>query len=422
MKRFLSYRQRGLSLVELAVAMVIIGILGVIVWRWVMATREPLQRPAMLAQLSQAQAAVEGFVLANSRLPCPAADAGGVAACGDASAVFLPWRTLGMGSEFNNIHYGVNRGGSLDLTVDTAVAAPMVSPDLFLDLPGIAVPEHTDDSGEATSEAKAAANAAIAAIAASHGRRTVVNGLDWCHVLRRYAANPVVTGVAPTAANPAAVGVLVAGSAADSVPVAYILVHPGANNQFDGHNAVGASSVWKFDFPGRSQSSDFDDLSLAVGPADLSARIGCVARLSGMQAAAQGAYAAYDTVRVMQEYWSLRVYDVTAKVSAVSSAETGVVLAAMGIALGTSGTVFSIASSANTEGVTAFEIAIAAVNLGMAIAENVIAKEDLDEAKAELVAAKAKRLAADAYAVRIYNSFTQAMNAAIQLDQKGLNP
>ena len=44
MRRFFSRRQRGLSLVELAVAMVIVGILGLIVWRWVMATREPLQR------------------------------------------------------------------------------------------------------------------------------------------------------------------------------------------------------------------------------------------------------------------------------------------------------------------------------------------------------------------------------------------
>ena len=410
MRRFFSRRQRGLSLVELAVAMVIVGILGLIVWRWVMATREPLQRPAMLAQLSEAQAAVEGFVLANSHLPCPASDAGGVAACGDANAVFLPWRTLGMGSEFNNLHYGVSRGGSLDLAAGITVAAPSVSPDLYLDLPGLAVPEHTEDSGAATDAATDAANAAVASIAAAKGRRTVVNGLDWCHVLRRYAANS------------AAPGVLAAGSAADSVPVAYILVHPGANNQFDGNNAVGASSVWKFDFPGRPQSSDFDDLSLAIGPADLSARIGCVARLSAMQAAAQGAYAAYDTARVMQEYWSLRISDVSAKESELEGANTGVVLAAMGIALGTSGTVISIASAANTEGVTAFNIAIAAVNLSMAIAENVLANEDLQEAKDELVATKEKRLAADAYAVHIYNSFTQAMNAAIQLDQKGLNP
>lgn len=410
MRRVLSRRQRGLSLVELAVAMVIIGILGVIVWRWVVATREPLQRPAMLAQLSEAQSAVEGFVLANSHLPCPASNAGGVSACLDASAVFLPWRTLGMGSEFNNIHYGVNRGGSMDLAADTTLAAPTVAPDFYLDLAGLAIPEHTDDSGAATAAATAAANAAVEAIATAKERRAVVNGLDWCHVLRRYAADTAVPGV------------LGAGSAADSVPVAYILVHPGANNQFDGNNAVGASPAWRFDFPGRPQSSDFDDLSLAVGPSDLSARIGCVARLSAMQAAAQGAYAAYDTARVMQEFWSLRISDVSAKMSDVEGAKTGVVLAAMGIALGTSGTVMSIASSANTEGVTAFEIAVAAVNLGLAIAENVLANKDLEDAEAELVATKAKRLAADAYAVHIYSSFTQAMNASIQLDQKGLNP
>lgn len=62
-KRSLPRRQTGFSLVELGVVMAIVGIIGIIVWRWVVSTREPLQRPAILSQLAEAQAAVEGFVL-----------------------------------------------------------------------------------------------------------------------------------------------------------------------------------------------------------------------------------------------------------------------------------------------------------------------------------------------------------------------
>lgn len=162
MKRFLLHRERGLSLVELAVAMAVIGILGVLVWRWVVSTREPLQRPAMLAQLAEAQSAVEGFVLANSTMPCPASDAQGVQACGDADAVFLPWRTLGLGSQFNQIHYGVNRGGSMDLALNTATAPKLASPDLYIEFTGLAVPAHQTGLTPSAGVTSALANATSA--------------------------------------------------------------------------------------------------------------------------------------------------------------------------------------------------------------------------------------------------------------------
>lgn len=82
----------------------------------------------------------------------------------------------------------------------------------------------------------------------------------------------------------------------------------------------------------------------------------------------------------------------------------------------------SIASAANTEGVTAFTVAIAAVNLGASIAETVLAAQALDEAKAALEVSRQKRLAADTYAIQVYESFTNALTDAINLDEKGLNP
>lgn len=418
-------RESGFSMVELAVAMAIIGLIGIFVWRWVVSTREPMQRPAMLHQLSEAQAAVEGFVLRNARLPCAAAGTNGNESCGDAAAVRLPWRTLGLSSEFGSLHYGVNRGGGWDLAeIPNLLLRPAdgVSPDLNIEFTGMPeLPEYPptlETPTSASAAVVAAAGRASAAIAAAKARRVDLvsgapappNGLDWCRVLRRFAANPT------------AAGVLTAGNVADSVPVAFVLVHPGENGTFDGNNAVGAGGSWRFDFPGRPQDNNFDDIALAVGPADLAARIGCAARLSEMQAVAQGAYAAYDNARVMQEYWKLRVFDIESSESAVQSAETGVALAAMGLALATASGVLSIASAANTEGVTAFIVVMAAANVAVSIAETVLAAEELVEAQQALEVSKQKQAAADAYAVTLYDTFTSTLNHAISLDTKGLNP
>jgi hypothetical protein len=185
---------------------------------------------------------------------------------------------------------------------------------------------------------------------------------------------------------------------------------------------VGGGGAWRFDLPGRPQSADFDDISLAVGPADLAGRMGCVARLSAMQAAAQGAYAAYDNARVMQEYWSLRLFDIAQAESALEGAETGVIMSAMGLALATASTVISIASAANTEGVTAFTVAMAAVNMAMAIADVALSAEGLLDAQEGLAESQAKLAASHVYATQVYNSLADALRHAIVLDEKGLNP
>jgi hypothetical protein len=348
---------------------------------------------------------VEGFVLANHRLPCAASGTNGTEDCGNtsAAAVLLPWRTLGLPSRMGQLHYGVNRGASLDLA-----SAPTASafPDLNINYtPAIPVLALSTDAG-----VNAAAAALTAAITAANGRRAVINGLDWCRVVRRLAANPT------------AAGVLTAGNLTASIPVAFVIAHPGVSGVFEGSNVPGGAAGFRFDMPGRAQDSNFDDLSVAVGAGDLASRIGCVSRLGAMQAAAQGAYTAYDNVRVVQEYWSLRVFDIEQAQSALEAAETGVIMAAMNAALAAGSAALAVASAANTEGITIFGLVLSAANVVTAAVEVGFAADDLIEAQKALQDSKDKELASRAYVIEVFETFTQALTAANRLDEKGLNP
>lgn len=387
--------------------MAIMSLIGLFLWRWIENSRQPNDRPQMQQQLNEAQAALEGFLLANHRLPCAANSRDGNESCSNSNAIYLPWRLLGLSSNFDKLHYGVNRGADMDLaTLPSALVAPDLNID-FLEVP--TQPTYPSDLSP-SADVTAAATAAQTAINKAKTRRNTVNGLDWCRVLRNYAANPSATGA------------LTAGSSSNNISVAYLLVHPGKNQEFDGNNSIGASATFKFDFPGRAQANDFDDISLAIGATDLSSRIGCVSRLSQMQAAGQGAYAAYDNLRVVQQYWSFRVFDIEAAESALTGAESGVTMADLGLALTAVSTALSIASAANTEGLTTFGIALAATNVGIAVIEKQKADQDLVDAKKALADAKDKLKATETYAASVYKSFTQSLDFSIQLDTKGLNP
>ncbi len=396
--------QLGFSLIELGVSLIIVGIIGVLVWRWVAASQAPLVVEDMQRELNEAQSALEGFVLANGRLPCPSGDTAGNEACGNAAAVHFPWRTLRARSDLGQLHYGVNRGGGSDLAVAPAAS---IAPDLNIDFGGVAVP--AQDATEAPT-ANAAATRVDTLIAEAQARRAVANGLDWCRVLRRLGNNPL------------AAGTLRVGSAANNMPVAYTLVHPGLNGQFDGSNQAGGVGGFRYDFPGRAQDATFDDLSLAAGPTDLASRIGCTRALSAAQAAAQGAYAQYDNARVIQEYWAFRVIDVQAAESDVQSAQFGKDMADLEVLIATASQLVSLASAANTEGITAPMVIIAAANLASSIAAAVLAAEELADAEDRLDFAQAKLGAMDAYAARIYTEFGDSLRRAIDLDTKGLNP
>jgi prepilin-type N-terminal cleavage/methylation domain-containing protein len=88
--------QRGLSLVEFALAMAILGIVALVAWQHGsdVARRQSTVQSRLL--LERGEEAVRAFAFLHARLPCPSADARGVERCNGGVEGYLPYRTLGL--------------------------------------------------------------------------------------------------------------------------------------------------------------------------------------------------------------------------------------------------------------------------------------------------------------------------------------
>ena len=130
-------RQWGFSLIELTVALVILGIIGILLVRWIgMETAERTQA-TQRDLLQRADDALLAFAAIQSRLPCPDADHDGREDCtGNLAVGALPYATLGLPDRrASSIRYGVLRrsgealvvpdfgGDTWDMPADTDLAS-----------------------------------------------------------------------------------------------------------------------------------------------------------------------------------------------------------------------------------------------------------------------------------------------------------
>jgi type II secretory pathway pseudopilin PulG len=402
--------QRGYSFVELSVVLVIAGFLGLLLMRWLDSTRLPEDRAQVIEQMGQAQLSIDAFLLRNHRLPCPAQVGDGNEACALTLASELPWRTLGLPSSFAAMRYGVDRGlgGGADLAM---LPTASISPTLSDSYPGLGeTPSFTLHRPSNTAAAEAASAAYQASVNTALSLRSEVNGLDWCFNLRQSVAR--------------ATGGLVVGSGANSSNVAYALAHPGLDRSLSGLNGVprlNAADAY-IDAPSRLPAPDYDDMVWATGSAELLARSGCTVRMAEAMSSAQVAFTAYDNARILQRHWNLVDIGVETAQSAVVDAGVGVAMAALGLALGITAETLAIVSALNSEGITAFQIVIAAGNLALAIVQTGVAAADLAIAIQDLVDAKTKIESTNAYVTTVFEQAKAAMDRAVLVNQKGLNP
>ncbi len=402
--------ERGYSFVEISVVLVIAGILGLLLMRWLDSARVPEDRAQVLEQIGQAQLSIDAFLLRNHRLPCPAAVGTGNEACALGLASELPWRTLGLPSSFAALRYGVDRGlgGGADLAM---MPTASISPTLSDSYPGLGeTPSFTLHRPANTAAAEAASAAYQASVDTALALRSDINGLDWCFNLRQTVAR--------------ATGGLVIGSGANSSNVAYALAHPGLDRSLSGLNAaprLNAADAY-IDAPSRLPAPDYDDIVWATGAAELLARSGCSVRMAEALSSAQTAFTAYDNARILQRHWNLVDIGVETAASAVADATLGVAMAALGLALGVTAEVLAIVSALNSEGITAFQIVIAAGNLALATAQTVVAAADLATAIQDLADARTKIENTNAYVTTVFEQSKAAMDRAVLVNQRGLNP
>jgi Tfp pilus assembly protein PilE len=107
-----SRRERGMSLVEAALAMVIMGVAATMSWQGIKGSAQRGDQIEKQAQFQRAEAALIAFIALNNQLPCPASQPNGWADCSQVLAnrnrarMYFPYRTVGIPEpKMAHMHY-----------------------------------------------------------------------------------------------------------------------------------------------------------------------------------------------------------------------------------------------------------------------------------------------------------------------------
>lgn len=331
-------RARGFSLIELAVVLVVLGLITLLLVRFLGTAAGEQRAATSRSLLGRADDALLAYAMVNSRLPCPASDASGVEDCGSGQIGRLPYKTLGLpDASARAIRYGVLRR-----TDDRRVDADL------------AVRRDRYDPLQVISSSETAVELPLGN----------VNGLDLCWALRN-------AGNAALDADYLHVTSSRASSQIDT-HVAYALALPGDGSGFSGHQQ-GSAPV--FDSPKRAQGPDFHDRVLAVGLDQLWSRMRCGDNLAAAGHAHFNAAAA-----ITLEHTALGDYKKQLAIS-VKLAEANVANGAAAVLSGASATAGAAGGIADTvaEGlltmgaVATYKVALAAAATAAAIAVTITA-------------------------------------------------
>lgn len=384
----------GFSLVELALLLTIIGLLGQPLLKFVAAIKN---LPAFansngssgsgVNTLDQAESALNGYILAHGRLPCPdttASNAGVEVCSGSTSIGWLPVRTLGLNLT-QKVRYGVYRATSATPALDMDLAS---LPDRYKPL----LPDRLN---------------AMAPIN--------LNGLDFCAGLRNLAGT---------------VGAAVLTAGAQHIPVAYGLAVAGAGDMDNVTDVDGRKSVFdglnmtygQFELAGTAHSAIYDDDTRTVGGAELFVRLGCASRMAAANAAARAAYAANDLDLFAASYVTLRNFQVTVHESNVKMAKISLDLAYATLANAIGSSASAVTLLGLTEGSSALDMVAAATDLIVAIPLVIKAARNSNTKDAELAIAQSQSAAAVNFKTTTGADLIAAANLVGMLDQKGLLP
>ncbi|MBU0594600.1 MAG: type II secretion system GspH family protein [Gammaproteobacteria bacterium] len=377
-RRNIRNRNAGLTLVEMTVVLVIIGAIGMVLLKFMPDFRKlPAIAHLTATSLSSAEDALNGFILAQGRLPCPDTSGNGNEDCSaGASLGWLPVRTLGLNLP-EPVRYGVYRSSSASLPLDADLATlknrynPLLPPGVI---------------------------------------SLQSNGLDFCAALLNIARTPLGT-------------LLTAGP--QRVPIAYGLAVAGAGDAdgdgspFDGMNRIAG----QFELSGASRRADYDDETRAIGAAELLTRLGCTTRFSAVNGAARATYAAYDIDRFADLYLRFRDLDTETMQSNVDAAIWGIAFATVGVVITTSQAASAVLQAIISVGTSSVVTAVVtAIGAALADAGLVAAIAALAAAEIALAESITKQTAANDFKAQTAADFVAATARVQALDAKGLLP
>ncbi len=276
--------ERGYSLIELSIVLAALGLVAIVAAKFMVHAPAKLspQSGSLPEAMFRVDAALKGFLFAQSRLPCPALNTLGVESCGGSNAVGeVPWRTLGLPSIPKNrtgltLRYGVYRAANATLSLDADLAQ---SVDRFNPLLPVA---NTLPPNIVRTAVTPAAQ---------------VNAVDACMGLRTAMRNPLGTALRVNTPT----GLL---------QRAYVLVDPGPTDAdpnaatvslFDGLNAT-ATTTNLFEMPETVVSATYNDKVLSVGFSELWGEMHCSASMSAVHAHANIASSAVILQQAESDY------------------------------------------------------------------------------------------------------------------------
>lgn len=377
-------RQRGITLVELALSLVILGLLGVLVAQVLGYSARQREALAERDLLARADDAVTGFVSARHRLPCPDLDGDGREDCMSpiAQVGHLAWRSIGLpDARAARLRYGVLRRPAADGMLDADLAEARQR---FLPL--TTTPEMLRAPG--------------------------ANALDLCQATRVAAGQ---------AFDPA---FLHTGNGNEARHVAYALAAPGVldangdGNPFDGAQALVEA---RFERPQRGSAPDYDDRVLAVGFDQLWARLGCGEALAAAGHAHYNAAIAAALLRQgAHDYLKLLKLAEKMGEATVSSAAASLLGATAGLATATSTTLIATAeallSLGTASGLVGLAVAAVAANTAAIVSAGVavgLAQVSLDRVRARIADGERVAAAADVLAPEIATNAKAALAAGL---------
>lgn len=364
--RFRTLRaQSGFSLVEIAVALSIAGLVSALLLTLLPLGRQVVDADRQRQDLAQAEEALLGHVRGHGRLP--AADTDGDGRADSGSIGLLPVLDLGLPGRLR-IHYQVQPN-----------LLPPPSSDLFDPL-----------------------------LPASDQPAANANGLDLCmRLLVNQRDRVSMAGL--------------------DLPMAWYLGHAGQAGHrrldADAGWTPGAQRV-----PGVDAAPGALAV-VATGAGELASRLACPDRLARAQGSAQTAYAAHSALGVTQFNFEFREFDIHIAGTIRDQAKAARDLAAYALAEAITNQAIAItmlASGWPPDGATmaagAKLVAKAVASIASSTSTLVKAQDTYDEASAGVNDARVRRDQVDAYRTRVRALYEDARDTAAALDRAGLDP